>query len=91
MDARGFAYELLAELRRHDPKAAELHVQTKGSNAVIGIYDDEFVPLLRLTRASAKFNVMTLLVHHHGKWNHSFKRGTPKEIAAPLAGELNHI
>lgn len=92
MNARYFASSLLAELRERDPRAAGLRIQARGKAAVIGIEDEgEFVPLLKLTGASAKFNVMTLLVYHHRQWHPTFKRGTPKELAEPLAEEIHHL
>ena len=47
--------------------------------------------MFKLTGASDKFNVMTLLVNHHGKWQPTFKRGTPAELTEPLAAELHYL
>ena len=92
MSARYFASSLLAELRGRAPRAAGLRIKDRGNAAIIGIDDGgEFLPLFKLTGASAKFNVMTLLVKHRGKWHPSFKRGTPKELAEPLAEELHYL
>jgi hypothetical protein len=92
MGAEYFASSLIAELREGDPLADALRTRGRGQTAVIGVEDDgEFVPLLRLTGASAKFNVMSLLVYHHGRWQPTFKRGTPAELAVPLKGELRHL
>lgn len=95
MSARSFAASLLAEMRSIDSRAAKLRTAARGKadkTAVIGIDDDgEFVPLLKLTGASGKFNVMTVLVHHHGQWRPTFKRGTPKTLAQPFTGELQHL
>lgn len=92
MDAEDFAHYLLSRLRELDPRAAGLRIKGKKKTAIIGIYDDgEFVPLLKLTGASAKFNVMSLLVYHHGRWVPSLKRGTPDLLAETLAGPLQHL
>ena len=93
MSAENFAVSLLGQLRQRDPRAATLRVRAaRGQAAVIGIEDDgEFVPLLKLTGASARFNVMSLLVYHHGRWMPTFKRGTPAELAQPLAAELHYL
>ena len=95
MGANYFANSLLAEMRRIEPRAAGLRavaVDRADKTAVIGIDDEgEFVPLLKLTRASAKFNVMSVLVHHRGQWQTTFKRGTPTTLAQPFTGELQHL
>ena len=92
MSAESFASDLIGELRERDRRAAALRVRGRGQTAVIGLEDEgEFVPLLRLTGASRKFNVMSLLVYHHGRWQPTLKRGTPKELAVPLTGELQHL
>jgi len=92
MSAKSFASSLLAELRLLDSRAQGLRARPRGKTAIIGIEDDgEFVPLLKLSGASASFNVMTLLVSHHGKWQPTLKRGTPEELAQPLAAELHHL
>ena len=92
LTASYFAALLLTELRKRDPRAASLRVQGRGKTAVIGFDDEgEFFPLFGLTGASPKFNVMSLLVNHRGKWHPTFKRGTPKELADPLAGELKYL
>jgi hypothetical protein len=92
VSAQYFASDLLAELRKRDPRAVALRANGRGQTCVIGIEDDgEFVPLLKLTGASAKFNVMSLLVYHHGRWQPTLKRGTPEELAMPLTGELQHL
>lgn len=92
MDAESFAHSLLGRLRNLDPRAAGLRIKGKKKTAIIGIYDEgELVPLLKLTGASAKFNVMSLLVYHHGGWVPTLKRGTPELLAEPLAGPLQHL
>lgn len=87
-----FASSLLAELRQHDPRADALICRARGKTAVIGIEDEgEFVPLLKLDAGSAAFNVMSLFVHHHGRWQPTFKRGIPKDLAEILAGPLSYL
>jgi hypothetical protein len=91
-NARAFASELLAELRQRDPRAAALKTRTRGPTAVIGIEDQgEFVPVFRLDRGSAKFNVMSLSVLHRRRWAPTFERATPRDLAVALAGPLNHL
>lgn len=95
MSATYFAGCLLAQMRSIDPRAAGLRAvaaDRADKTAVIGIDDEgEFVPLLKLTGASASFNVMSVLVQHHGQWRPTFKRGTPKTLAEPFTGELQHL
>ena len=92
MDARSFAYSLIAELRSRDPRAQSLRTRGQGKTAVIGFEDEgEFVPVFMLTGASAKFNVMSLLVNHHGKWQPTFKRATPALLAQHLAAEFHYL
>ena len=90
--SRSFASSLLAELRQRDPRAHALICRARGKSAVIGIDDEsEFVPLLKLDAGSAAFNVMSLFVHHHGRWQPTFKRGIPKDLAEILAGPFSYL
>jgi hypothetical protein len=83
---------LLAELRQRDPRAAALIRRSRGKASIIGIEDDgEFVPLLKLDAGSAAFNVMSLFVHHQGRWQPTLKRGIPNDLAEILAGPLNYL
>jgi hypothetical protein len=92
MSADSFAHTLVCELRHRDGRAAVLKVGGRGKTAVIGIEDDgEFVPLLRVAHASAKYNVMNLDVRHQRSWAPTFHRGTPSELAEALAGTLQHL
>lgn len=89
-----FALSVLSELRRRDHRAQALRLQSARSlkGVVMGLDDDgEFVPLLRLGSASAAVNVMSLFVHHHGRWMPTFQRGTPAQLADALAGSLQHL
>jgi len=90
--ALSFASSLLAELRQRDARAQALTFRARGKSAVIGIDDEgEFVPLLKLDAGSAAFNVMSLFVHHHGRWQPTLKRGIPKDLAETLATSLSHL
>lgn len=96
MDAteKGFAEAVLATLREHDSRAVRLHLTTapRARAPVIGLDDGgEFVPLLRLDNASAATNVMSLSVYQHGRWEPTFQRGTPAELANVLAGPLQYL
>lgn len=67
-------------------------MHARGPAAVIGLEDEgEFVPLLRLAAPSARHNVMSLFVSHHGRWQPTLKRGTPQLLADELAGPLQHL
>lgn len=91
-NARSFASSLLAELRQCDPRAHALICRARGKSAVIGIEDEgEFVPLLKLDAGSAAFNVMSLFVHHHGRWQPTLQRGIPKDLAEILAGPFSYL
>lgn len=91
--AESFATSVLAELRERDPRATALRAQGRGRTAVIGVEDVDsgFVPLLRLTSPSAAYNVMTLHVRDGQRWMPTLQRGTPKELAEPLATGLQHL
>ena len=57
--------------------------------ATIGIDDaGAWVPLLRLSNPSASFNVMSLDVRHHERWEPTFVRGAPSDLSAALRGDL---
>ena len=91
-NALSFASSLLAELRQRDARAHALTFRARGKSAVIGIDDEgELVPLLKLDAGSAAFNVMSLFVHHHGRWQPTLKRGIPKDLAETLATSLSHL
>lgn len=91
--AESFARSLLSELRQRDPRAAALRTRGRGSTAVIGVEDADtgFVPLLRLSGPSAAYNVMDLFVRQGNHWMPTFQRGTPEELAEPLATRLQHL
>lgn len=91
--AESFANHLLAALRARDPRAETLRARGRGRTAVIGVQDADngFVPLLRLTGASRSNNVMTLLVRQGKHWMPTFQRGTPEQLAEPLATRLQHL
>jgi len=92
MNAESFAIMLLAQLRELDPQADALkNAPAHGGAVTLGIEDEGFEPLLRLSAGSAKFNVMSLFVRHHGHWAPTFQRGTPGELAEQLAGPLRHL
>ncbi len=89
-----FARSVLAQLRRRDPRAEALRLRPSrpSQGAVVGLEDDgEFVPLLKVGNASAAVNVMSLYVHHQGRWMPTFQRGTPSQLADALAGPLQHL
>jgi hypothetical protein len=51
----------------------------------VGLYEGEtWVPLLRLSRPSASFNVMNLDVRQGRGWAPTGERGTPAALAAIL-------
>lgn len=90
--ALSFASSMLAELRQRDARAQALTFRARGNSAVIGIEDEgEFVPLLKLDAGSAAFNVMSLFVHQHGRWQPTLKRGIPKDLAEILATSLSYL
>jgi len=92
MNPDSFASALLAELGRLDPRARALKQgPSRGGTVVVGIDDEGFQPLLRLSSGSAKFNVMSLFVRHHRSWAPTFQRGTPATLAQQLAGPLQHL
>ncbi len=92
MSAHDFASRLLGELRQRDPRARALQTRPgRKSTVEIGIDDEGFVPLLRLSGGSAKFNVMSLLVRHRNTWAPTFQRGTPAALAEQLAGPLHYL
>ena len=93
MNPESFASALLAELRKLDPRAQALKTRrpSRGGAVVIGLDDDGFQPLLRLSSGSAKFNVMSLFVRHRRNWAPAFQRGTPAALAEQLAGPLQHL
>ena len=92
MSPDSFASALLAELRRLDPRAHALEkAPSRGGAVVVGIDDEGFQPLLRVSSGSAKFNVMSLFVRHHRSWAPTFQRGTPAALAEQLAGPLQHL
>lgn len=89
--ALSFASSLLGELRQRDARAQALSFRVRGKLAIIGIDDEgEFVPLLKLDAGSAAFNVMSLFVHHQGRWLPTLKRGIPKDLAEILATSLSY-
>ena len=92
MTPDNFASSLLVELRKLDPRAQALKSRRgQGKAVILGIDDEGFQPLLRLAAGSAKFNVMSLFVDHHGRWAPTFQRGTPSLLAQQLAGPLQHL
>ena len=92
MNPDSFASALLAELSRLDPRAQALQKgPSRGGAVVVGIDDEGFQPLLRLSSGSTKFNVMSLFVRHHRSWAPTFQRGTPTILAEQLAGPLRHL
>jgi len=92
MTPESFASTLLAELRKLDPRARALKTQRgRDRSVVLGIDDEGFQPLLRLSAGSAKFNVMSLFVRYHNGWAPTFQRGTPAALAEQLAGPFQHL
>ena len=92
MNPDSFASALLAHLRQLDPRAQALKKGPRwGGAVVVGIDDDGFQPLLRVSGGSGKFNVMSLFVRHHRNWAPTFQRGTPAALAEQLAGPLQHL
>ncbi len=90
--AGSFATSLLAELRQRDARAHALVCRARGKSAVLGIEDQgEFVPLLKLDAGSAAFNVMSLFVRHRRRWQPTFERGIPKDLAEIIAGPLSFL
>lgn len=96
MEAMGFASRLLAKMRQLDWRAEKLvhRPLRRGKQAELGVNDEgEFVPLLRLGAASAKFNVMTVFVPVAGAWGEwlPLPRGTPAELAQRLTTDYRHF
>ena len=92
MSATAFTNSVLAALRAKEPNAARLLSRPDGSDAaLIGIQSQgQFVVLFRLGGASAKFNVMSLQVHHPVLWMR-IARGTPVMLAQTLLGPAQHL
>lgn len=89
MDVATFAQQLLRALHARDPRAVHLRVKARGGIATIGVDEgDTWVPLLRLSNASAAFNVMSLDVRQGRGWAPTFERGIPDRLAEVLLGEL---
>ncbi len=79
----------MRELQKADPVAARLDVRARGKIATIGLVDaGDWVPLLRFSRASASFNVMSLDVRQGKTWAATDVRGVPAVITAELLGGL---
>ena len=92
MTAESFAVVLLARLRELDPEAQALKKgPARRGGVTLGIDDEGFQPLMRLSAGSAKLNVMGLFVRRHHSWFPTFQRGTPGELAQQLAGPLRHL
>lgn len=88
-NASTFANAVLRELQRSDPSASKLETRVRGKIGTIGVIDgDDWVPLLRFSRGSASFNVMSLDVRHGGSWEPTDVRGIPAVIAAALLDPL---
>ena len=88
-DASMFADAVLQELQQEDPAAAPLDVRAGGKTATLGLLDaGEWVPLLRFSRPSTSFNVMSLDVREGKRWTPTHIRGIPTAIAKALMGEL---
>jgi hypothetical protein len=92
MNSDSFASRMLAELRQLDPRAGALKKRpSRSGTVVVGIDDEGFQPLLRVSSGSGKFNVMSLFVRHQRSWAPTFQRGTPAALAEQLAGPLQHL
>ena len=92
MTPDSFASALLSHLRQMDPRAQALKSgPSRGGAVVVGIDDDGFQPLLRVSGGSGKFNVMSLFVRHRRSWAPTFQRGTPAALAQQLAGPFQHL
>ena len=88
-NASTFANALVRELQKADPVAASLEFRARGKTATVGLLDaDEWVPLLRFSRPSASFNLMSLDVREGSRWTATDIRGVPTVIAAELLGGL---
>ena len=84
-----FTDRVLRKLRDLEPVATLLECKVRGGTATLGINDQgEWVPLLRLAQPSQSFNVMSLDVRHHERWEPTFTRGDPGAIADALVGPL---
>lgn len=93
-EAARFAGLVLVEMRELDGRAARLEVvaRPRGHDAQIGVMEEgQFVPLLRLSAASAACNVMSLFVYQNGRALPTFQRGTPKMLAELLVGPWQHL
>lgn len=90
--AESFANVVLLDLRRSEPVAAKLQVRARGKTATVGIVDQgTWVPLFRFSNPSASFNVMSLDVRHHERWEPTYVRGVPADATTALLGELRFI
>ena len=90
--AETFATRVLQSLQVQAPLAEHLDVRKRGKTATIGLEDQgEWVPLIRLANGSASFNVMSLEVRSHGRWEPTGVRGVPKDVAAALATTLRFL
>lgn len=90
--AYSFAQALVSELRKRCPDAAALYARKGREAADLGIEENGvFDPLLRVANPSKAVNVMSLWVRHHNRWEPTFVRGTPAEIAAQLAGPFDYL
>lgn len=88
-DASMFANAVVRELQKADTVAAPLDVRARGKTATVGLLDaGEWVPLLRFSRPSASFNVMSLDVRQGSRWTATHVRGVPAAIAEELLGGL---
>lgn len=91
-NAEGFARLVTEALRSADPLAKHLQVRARGKAATIGFEEnEEWVPLLRLAEPSPSFNVMSLEVRHHGRWEPTQVRGIPDAITTELLGPLRFL
>lgn len=88
-NALTFANAVVRELQKGDTVAVVLDIRARGKTATVGLLDaDEWVPLLRFSRPSASFNVMSLDVRQGHTWAATDVRGVPATIAAELLGPL---
>ena len=87
--AESFANIVLRQLRAADPIAGRLELRARGKTAIVGVVDaDLWVPLFRLSNPSNSFNVMSLDVRHHQRWEPTYTRGVPADIVSALIGPL---
>lgn len=90
--AEAYANLVLHELRGAHPVAAALQVRARGKTATVGIDDHgSWVPLFRFSSPSASFNVMSLDVRHHERWEPTYVRGVPADAVGALLDELRFI